>query len=88
MAAPEKRDRRRPLEFLGLALVLAVFIFVVVFMGTREPILGLEFAGIGFIVALVVVAMLSLAARPTGEERADLDEQNRNEGTPPPPRGH
>ena len=83
-APPDKKDRRRPLELLGLSAALAVFMLIVIFMGSRNIILALEFAGVGFIVALVVLAMLSLAAKPEEAERADLDEQNGTDG----PRGH
>ena len=83
-ATPDKRDRRRPLELLGLSAALAVFMLIVIFMGSRDLVLALEFAGVGFIVALVVLAMLSLAAKPQDAERADLDEQNGTDG----PRGH
>lgn len=85
-AKPDRKDALRPLQLLVFSAILAVFVFVVVFMGTREPILALEFAGIGFIVALVVFAMLSLAARPTGAEQADLDEQDHHGDDRP--RGH
>ena len=84
MATPDKKDRRRPLELIALSAILAVFMFVVIFMGSRDAVLALEFAGVGFIVALVVLAMLSLAAKPQEAERADLDEQN-GDGRP---RGH
>ncbi|MDM4762322.1 hypothetical protein QT381_04795 [Galbitalea sp. SE-J8] len=86
---PDKRDRRRPVQLLVFAAVLGVFVTAVVFMGTREPLIALEFGGVAFIVGLVVLAMLSLAARPTGDEQADLDEQNRGEqNRGEEPRGH
>jgi membrane associated rhomboid family serine protease len=84
MAVPDKKDRKRPAELLGLSGVLAAFMFLIVLMGTRDVVLALVFAGVGFIVALVGLAMLSLAAKPKDAEQADLDEQNRNEN----PRGH
>ena len=84
MAAPRKRDRTRPAELLGLAAVFAVFAGLVVLMSTREIVLALIFAGIGFIVSLVVLAMLALAVAPTGEEKADLREQDDDENR----RGH
>lgn len=90
MASPRKKnpadrkDRTRPLELLGLAAVIGVFVFLVVLMGTREPIVALEFGGIGFIAGLVVLAMLALASRPKSAEQADIAEQN-EDGKP---RGH
>ena len=79
MAAPSRRDRTRPAELLGLSAILALFVGLVVLMSTRELVLALIFAGIGFIVALVVLAMLALAVGPTGEERADLLEQDHDD---------
>jgi membrane protein implicated in regulation of membrane protease activity len=64
---------------VALSLVLAAFTFVIVLMGSREPVLALEFAGVAFIVALVAFAMLTLAARPKEDERADIEAQNRAE---------
>lgn len=80
MTTPSRRDRFRPLELLSLSGVVAVFVGIIVLMSTREPILALIFAMLSFIIALVVFAMLSLATKPTGEERLDLDEQDRGSG--------
>ena len=85
MAVPDKKDRRRPLELLSFSVLLGVFVFFVVLMGTRDPLISIEFAGVAFIVGLVVLAMLALAARPEGAEKADLAEQD-HEGEGP--RGH
>lgn len=79
MSKPSRRDRTRPLELLGLSGVLGLFAGLVVFMSTRELVLALIFLGIAFIVSLVVLAMLSLAVQPTGEEKSDLAEQDRND---------
>ena len=80
MTTPQRRDRTRPAELLGISGVLALFVGLVVFMSTRDLVLGLIFFGIGFIVSLVVLAMLALAMRPTGDEQLDLDEQDRDQG--------
>ena len=89
MAAPSRRDRTRPAELLGLSAILAVFVGLVVLMSTREVVLALIFAGIAFIVSLVVLAMLALAVRPDKDEKLDLlsqdaDEQDRGQD----PKGH
>lgn len=68
MAAPTRADRFRPAELVGLASVLAVFTGVIVIATTREWILAVISLGVVFIVALVVLAMLSLAAGPVGTE--------------------
>ena len=88
MAAPDKKDKRRPLELLALSGGLGVFILIVVFMGSRNIELALGFAGVGFIVALVVLAMLALATKPQDAEQADLDEQNGTGDSSDRPRGH
>jgi hypothetical protein len=80
VATPEWRDRTRPAELLGISAVLALFAGLVVFMSTRDFVLGLIFFGIAFIVSLVVLAMVALATRPNGDEQLDLDEQNRDQG--------
>lgn len=77
---PSRKDRTRPLELVGLSGILAIFTGLVVLMSTREVILAVIFLGIAFIVSLVVLAMLALAVRPTGEEQIDLDEQDRSQG--------
>ncbi len=75
MTGPDRRARTRPLELIGLSAVLAVFTGVVVLMSTRDLLLGLIALGGGFIVALVVFAMIALAMSPP------------DDGTPPPPSG-
>ena len=73
---PSFRDRMRPVEFLGIAGVLSIFVFLIVLMATREPILALIFFGVAFIVTLVVVALFVLGMKPDDEEQRDLAEQN------------
>lgn len=73
---PSLRDRMKPAEFLGIAVVLALFAGLIVLMSTREPILALIFFGVAFIATLVVLAMFALGFKPDEEERRDLAEQN------------
>ncbi len=47
-------------------------------MSTRDLMIGLIFAGVAFIVSLVVIAMLVLATRPDKDELLDMDEQDRD----------
>ncbi|WP_010204543.1 hypothetical protein [Salinibacterium sp. PAMC 21357] len=78
MDSPNKRDRTRPAEILGLSAIFGAFAGLVVFMSTRDLMIGLIFAGVAFIVSLVVIAMLVLATRPDKDELLDMDEQDRD----------
>jgi len=46
-----------------MSAVIAVFIGLVVVLSTRQVTLALVFAGVTFIVSLVVIAMLALAMK-------------------------
>lgn len=61
MTDPSRRDRRRPLELLGLSAIIAIVIGIIVWGGARNIETALIWAGISFIVVIVVVAMLVLA---------------------------
>lgn len=76
-APPTRRDRFRPVELLVFAGIVAVFIGFVVVFSTRNFELGGIFAGVGFIVSLVVLATLAITTRPDEEERRDIDDQDR-----------
>ncbi len=79
MTAPSRQDRLRPLEFIVLSAIIAVFIGLVVLLSTREVILALVFFGVAFIVSLVMIAMLSLAVKPGAAEKIDLETQDREQ---------
>ena len=79
MSKPSRRDRFRPLELISLSAVVAVFVGLIVLMSTRQIDLTFIFAGVSFILALLILAMLSLTSKTTGEEQLDLDEQDRNQ---------
>lgn len=68
MTTPSRRDRTRPAELLGLSGVLAAVTGVITFFGTRNLLLAAEFAGVAFIVSLVVFAMLLLAVSPKRDD--------------------
>jgi uncharacterized membrane protein YjfL (UPF0719 family) len=78
MTTPTRRERFRPAELLGLSAVVAVFVGFVVGLSSREYTVAVIFGVIAFIVSLLVFAMLALTTAPTGEERLDLDEQDRD----------
>ncbi len=72
---PSRRDRLRPLELVGFAAVLAVFAGLVVLLTTRDLALAGIFAGIGFIIVLMMVALIGLGGKPSEEDlqaRKDL----------------
>lgn len=67
---PSRRDRLKPLELIGFAVVLAVFAGLVVLMATREIALAGIFAGAAFIVTVMVVALVGLGGKPSAEDEA------------------
>ena len=81
---PTVRSRMRPVELVGASAIVGVFVGFVVVLGTREWLTGLEWAGVAFVVALVVIAMLLLATTPK-DERPDAERRDEpGDG----PRGH
>ncbi|UOQ57083.1 ABC transporter ATP-binding protein [Leucobacter allii] len=72
---PSRRDRLRPLELIGFSAVLGVFAGLVVLLVTRELLLAAIFLGVGFIVTIMVVALIGLGGKPSEEDleaRKDL----------------
>ncbi|MDY7529690.1 MULTISPECIES: hypothetical protein [Cryobacterium] len=76
---PSRSEVLKPLELVGLAGVMALFLGLVVLMSTREPLLALVGFGIAFIVVLVVIAMLVLNIKPNDAEKTDIDEQDKGQ---------
>ena len=74
---PNRKDQLRPVELLAIAGVMALFVGIIVFMSTRDFTVTIVFTGVVFIVALVVLAMMVLALKPDGDEKLDIDEQDR-----------
>jgi len=65
---PTRRELFRPAELLGLSAIVGVVVGLTVLLSTREFEVAVVFAGLSFIVALVVFAMLALTAKPgTGD---------------------
>ena len=62
MSGPSWRERMKPLELVGMAAVLGVFAGAVGLLGSRSIELALIFAGVAFILGLLVLAMLALAS--------------------------
>ena len=73
--APSRRDRLRPLELVGFSTVLGLFAGLIVLMATRDWVLALIFLGVGFIVSVMMVALVGLGGKPSAEDleaRKDL----------------
>jgi len=60
---PSLRDRLRPLELLGISAGLGVFAGLVTLLVTRDWMLSGIVLGVGFVIALVVLAMLALGTK-------------------------
>lgn len=72
---PSRRDRLRPLELIGFSAVLGLFAGLVVLMATRDLVLAAVFLGVGFIVSVLMVALVGLGGKPSDEDieaRKDL----------------
>ena len=76
MSQPTRRDRYRPVEFIGLAFAIALVGALVVLMSSRDLKFALIILGISFVVALVLIAMFVLAAKPNKEEIVDIEEMS------------
>lgn len=78
MTGPTRRERFKPLELVGLAAAFGVFGGAVALLGLRDVRMALIAAGIAFIVGLLVLAMLALAAgAPEGGDETVLDRNDR-----------
>lgn len=73
---PSLREVLKPVELLGIAFVLALFLGLVALLSTRELILSLIGFGLAFIVSLVVLAMFTLSFKQGDDEKRDLSEQD------------
>jgi hypothetical protein len=62
MTGPSWRERLKPIELVAMAAVLGVFAGAIALVGSRSIEVALILAGIAFILALLVLAMLALAA--------------------------
>jgi len=69
-----RRDRMRPFELIGLAVIVGVFIGVVALMSTRDLTVSAIWLGVGFIAMLVISATMVLMIKPRKDELADIEE--------------
>ena len=64
MTEPTRPQKLRPIEYVMLSGVMALFAGLVVLMVTRDPGLAIIGTGVVFIVVIMGIAMLLLAVSP------------------------
>jgi uncharacterized membrane protein YkgB len=64
MTEPTRREKLRPVEYVMLSGVMALFAGLVVLMVTRDPLMAFVGSGVVFIVVIIGIAMLLLAVSP------------------------
>lgn len=75
---PSRSERLKPAELLGFSGVLGLFAGLVVIFSTRSIVLALVFTVIGFILSVLVVALVGLGGKPSAED----DEARKDLGKP------
>ncbi|GAA1827070.1 hypothetical protein [Agromyces salentinus] len=75
---PTRRELLRPAEYVGGAVIAALFVGGVALFATRDLVLAAIGAGGVFIVVLMVLALIAMTFKPDADERAEID------GTPGP----
>lgn len=63
----------KPFELLGISAVMAGFVLLILLLTTQDFLLGIIFAGVAFIVSILVLAMLVLSYSPNPENEVYLD---------------
>lgn len=61
-AGAARWERSHPAELVAMAFGVGIFVGLVVLLGSRSPTVSVIFAGIAFIVTLLLLAMLALVA--------------------------
>lgn len=64
MSEPTRRDKLRPMEYVMLSGLLALFAGLVVLMVTRDFLWMFMAAGVAFVIITITIAMLMLAVAP------------------------
>nr|WP_181063006.1 hypothetical protein [Pseudoclavibacter sp. RFBI5] len=73
MTQPKRRALMKPFELLGISAVMAGFVLLILLLTTQDFLLGIIFAGVAFIVSILVLAMLVLSYSPNPENEIYLD---------------
>ncbi|NYF11966.1 cytoskeletal protein RodZ [Pseudoclavibacter sp. JAI123] len=73
MTQPKRRAVLKPFELLGISAVMAGFVLLILLLTTQDFVLALVFAGVAFIAAILVIAMLVLSYSPNPDAEIYLD---------------
>ncbi|WP_146079209.1 hypothetical protein [Pseudoclavibacter sp. RFBA6] len=73
MTQPKRRAVLKPFELLGISAVMAGFVLLILLLTTQDFVLALIFAGVAFIAAILVIAMLVLSYSPNPDAERYLD---------------
>lgn len=87
MSKPSRRDRLKPVEYVGFAGAVGIFSGLIVLLVTRDGLLPWIFGGVAFIISLVLIATLTLSMHPE-RDRIDTSEgvgHSRDESQGPKP---
>jgi hypothetical protein len=74
MKQPGRHQQLRPIEYIMLSGVMALFAGLTVFLVTRDAFLALMGTGIVFIVVTIAIAMLLLAVSPNSTPDGEKSE--------------
>ncbi len=66
-----RSEKSRPLELVGISIAVAVFVGAIVMMVTKDLAMSAVFAGVAFIVTILMLAMLVLATSPQLPPRSE-----------------
>jgi hypothetical protein len=69
-----RRDRMRPFEVIGLAVIVGAFTGIIALVSTRNLTLAAIWLGVAFIAMLVLSATILLMIQPRKRELADIEE--------------
>lgn len=66
-----RSEKSRPLELVGISIAVTVFVGAIVMMVTKDLAMSAVFAGVAFIVTILMLAMLVLATSPQLPPRSE-----------------
>lgn len=71
-----RNDKTKPFQLVGLSVLAGVFTGGIVLMVTKDPRMAGMFAGGGFVVTILVLAMIVLTMSPQLPPRGDNPHDN------------